>query len=547
MREQIFIGGAWPYANGFMHVGHLAALLPADIMARYFRQKGAKVLYVSGSDTHGTPITLRAKNNGVSPNDIVDYFDGYFRSDFERLDFSYDLYTTTETSFHKSHVQKYLTEINKNGYMYEREDDEAFCPSCNTFLADRELIGTCPVCGSQADAEQCPNCLTNLSPAELKDKKCKTCHGEIVYKKNKHLYFALSKFASKLTKFVEENKSHWRLTTINESEKYLKQGLPDRALTRQLNWGIEIPFPGFEDKRMYVWFEAVLGYLTAGERIMQERGEDFASFIRDKNTKCYYVHGKDNITFHTIILPALLEAIDPTIRKPDNIVACEYVNISGDKMSKSKGNLVTVGALLENFSSDSIRYFFMYFNPEKKDMSFSVEDFVDIHNKHLVGGYGNFVNRNLSFLVKKFNGELPQIDVAPEVIATVQNAYKKIGELIESGENRAAVEEMFLLIKYANKFYDDNAPWTLYSTDKPAFDRVTSSCLYLIANLANITAPLMPKAANKVFEFLGIKQGDWAPINYNPDKKLENISVLFNRIMPSDVDLTKGPQNKYDK
>lgn len=545
MKEQIFIGGAWPYANNSIHVGHLAALLPGDVLARYFRQKGAEVIYVSGSDCHGTPITERAKKNGVSPEKIASHYADEVKKNFEDLSFSYDLYTNTMHPYHKARVQEFVKIINDKGYIYSKEEDEDYCSTCKTFVSDRQLIGTCPICGHECNGDQCDNCLTSLTPDMLLNKRCKTCGQPTTTKKNKHLYFALSELSEAISKFVEENKDAWRPTTVNETVKYLKEGLRDRALTRQLDWGVEIPIEGYDDKRMYVWFEAVLGYFTAGERVAKERGEDFYKFITDKNTKSYYVHGKDNIVFHTIILPGLLEAIDPKICKPQMIVACEYLNMGNDKMSKSKGNIITVNSLLENFDSDSIRYYFILNNPEKKDGSFSIEDFIDTHNKHLVGGYGNFVNRNLSFLVKRFGGVLPEPQIDENVKITVKEAYDKIGSLIEKGENKAAAEEMYLLIKYANKFYDESAPWTLYENNKPEFDRVTSNCLYLIANIANITAPLMPKAAAKVKAFLGVKESGWGEAQYDPSVKLENISVLFNRIQPADVDLSKGAGDTF--
>lgn len=545
MKEQIFIGGAWPYANNSIHVGHLAALLPGDILARFFRQKGEEVIYVSGSDCHGTPITERAKKNGVSPEKIARHYADEVKKNFEELSFSYDLYTDTMHPYHKARVQEFVKIINEKGYIYSKEEEEDYCASCGKFVSDRELIGTCPICGAECNGDQCDKCLTALSPDMLLNKRCKTCGQKTITKKNKHLYFALSEFSDAISKFVEENKDAWRPTTINETVKYLKEGLRDRALTRQLDWGVEIPIDGFEDKRMYVWFEAVLGYFTAGERVAKERGEDFYKFITDKNTKSYYVHGKDNIVFHTIILPALLEAIDPEINKPNMVVACEYLNMGNDKMSKSKGNIITVNSLLANFDSDSIRYYFILNNPEKKDGSFSIEDFIDTHNKHLVGGYGNFVNRNLSFLVKRFGGEVPKLELDKSVREVVFEAYKKIGQLIEKGENKAAAEEMYLLIKFANKFYDESAPWTLYENNKPQFDRVTSNCLYLIANIANITSPLMPKAAEKVKSYLGVKDCGWGEAFYDEAVKLENISVLFNRIQPADVDLSKNAGDTF--
>lgn len=539
-KRQIFIGGAWPYANNSLHVGHLAALLPGDIIARYFRKSGDNVLYVSGSDCHGTPITLRANKLGTSPEVIANHYDAEFRQNFLDLDFSYDLYSATTSEYHKKRVQDFLLEVKKNGYLFEREELEDFCECCNKFVSDREIVGICPICGAVCDGDQCDKCLTSLTPSQLKDKKCKICNSSTTEKTNKHLYFSLSAFNEIIEKYVQENENLWRNTAVNETKKYLKEGLKDRALTRQLNWGVKLPFEGFDDKRVYVWFEAVLGYLTAGEQVAKQQNFDFDLVLKNPKTTCYYVHGKDNIVFHTIILPALLQAIDEKYEKPKMIVSCEYVNIAGDKMSKSKGNLITVNSLLENFASDSIRYFFSYNNPERRDTSFSIDDFIEIHNKHLVGGYGNFVNRNLSFLFKKYNGIVPKLCLFDEVKQKVDECYEKCKEFYEKGDVKEASQEIYSLIQFSNKFYDESKPWTLYENEKEEFDKVTSNCLYLICNIANISQPIMPKAARKVKEFLGVGENDFSAVSYDENIVLKDISILFERINAKDVDLTKG-------
>jgi methionyl-tRNA synthetase len=278
----------------------------------------------------------------------------------------------------------------------------------------------------------------------------------------------LSALQDKVRAYVDSNKENWRPTTINESNKYLDQGLKDRAITRDLNWGIPVPFPGYENKRLYVWVEAVMGYLTAGEQACDSLGLDFEKFITNPDMTSYYSHGKDNIVFHTIILPALIMAIDDNMNKPNMIIACEYINVNNEKMSKSKGNLTSVNTLLANFDSDSIRYYFTFNNPERKDASFSLDDFISTHNKMIVGGYGNFVNRNLAFLAKKFDGVLPKLSLDKEVEEETKNAYKKIGELIEKGELKTAALEAYYFVQFANKYYDKNTPWVLANTDKDA-------------------------------------------------------------------------------
>ncbi len=542
MDKNIFIGGAWPYANNSLHIGHLAALLPGDILARFFRKNGNKTLYVSGSDCHGTPITVRAEKLGVNPQVIAKHYHNEFTQNFKDLDFSYDMYTNTMTDYHSDYVRQKLVEIDKNKYLYSKTEDEDFCPNCNKFVTDREVVGICPICGAVANGDQCDKCLTALTPSDLKDKKCKKCGQNTVLKPNKHLYFELSKLAPAVQAYFEENKNTWRPTAINETQKYLKEGLRDRAITRSLNWGIELPFDGYDDKRMYVWFDAVLGYFSAGKLVGEQHGFDFENLIRDKNTLSYYVHGKDNIVFHTVILPGLLHSIDEKINKPQMIVSCEYVNMNGEKMSKSKGNLITVNTLLANFDSDSIRYYFILNNPERKDSVFSLDDFVSIHNKHLVGGYGNFVNRNLAFLCKKFEGKLPELNLDAEVKSEVEKTYLEVGKLLEQGETKTAITRLYDYVQFANRYYDQNTPWTLAKEENlDNFWRVTSNCVYMIANMANLYEPFMPKRAKVIKDVLKIDQDTkWEPISYNPDVKLENVSILFERIDINNVDLTKN-------
>lgn len=543
--KNIFIGGAWPYANNSLHVGHLAALLPGDIIARYYRKKGNKVLYVSGSDCHGTPITIRAEKLGIESDQISTHYDAEFRQNFKDLHFSYDLFANTMVPNHSQLVQDNLKKIFANGYLYEKIEKEDFCEYCNKFRSDREVIGTCPICGSTANGDQCDKCLTALTPDMLKDKTCKTCGAKTTLRDNKHLYFKMSSLSNEINQYFEENKSNWRQTAINETSKYLKEGLRDRAVTRTLEWGIPLPFEGFDDKRVYVWIEAVMGYLSAGKKVCDEQGINFEELKKDKNTLSYYIHGKDNIVFHTIILPALLHAIDKDINKPQMIISSEYVNYNNEKMSKSKGNLISVNSLLANFDADSIRYYFIYNNPERKDSSFNVEDFISVHNKHLVGGFGNFVNRNLAFLQKKFEGKLPNLQLDQKIKDIVQNLYDEIGNLIERGELKESTAKLFDFVQFANKYYDSNTPWIHAKTNLEEFDRITSNCLYMISNMANLYEPFTPEKCKILKNLLGISQSEWKPVCYDQNQIINNTPILFDRLNPEDIDLTKNSGDTF--
>lgn len=544
--KNIFIGGAWPYANNSLHIGHLAALLPGDILARFFRKNGNKVLYVSGSDCHGTPITVRADRLGVNAEDIASHYDKEFRQNFNDLEFSYDLYTNTMTQYHEKVVKNNLQKIFNNGYLYPKTEKEDYCEHCGKFISDREISGICPICGAVADGDQCDKCLTALTPDMLKNKTCKLCKNPTTVKDNTHLYFKLSSCQNAVEKLFNKYKENWRPTAVNETAKYLKQGLIDRAITRSLNWGIKLPFDGYDDKRVYVWIEAVMGYLSAGEQAASAKGIDFNEFMHDKNTVSYYVHGKDNIVFHTIILPALLGAIDNNLSMPERIISCEYVNLGGDKMSKSKGNLITVNTLLANFDPDSIRYYFCLNNPERRDSSFDLNDYVSIHNKHLVGGYGNFVNRNLSFLAKKFEGKLPELQLDQEVKNVVEKTYKEIAYLFEQGEIKEATTKLYDYVQYANKYYDTNEPWVLSKTDLEKFNKITSNCIYLMANMANLYEPIMPKRAKMLADLLGFSLDNFTPVEYDSSKVIENLPLLFQRLDLEQIDMEKGAQDTFN-
>ncbi len=542
MNKNIFIGGAWPYANNSLHVGHLAALLPGDAIARYFRQNGDNVIYVSGTDSHGTPITEKAKKEKISPELISQHYHEEFQKNFEDLDFSYDLYTSTMTPYHAKLVQEYLRKIMDNGYIYQKQELQDFCPNCNTFLSDREIIGVCPHCGGKAKGDQCDECSATLNASEVLEKKCSTCQHETIQKPNTHLYFSLSKFQDRIKELNESRKGQWRYNATNETYKFLDMGLIDRAVTRQLPWGIDVPFEGFEDKKIYVWIEAVLGYLTAGQKVAEERNIDFKNFMKKGNVVSYYSHGKDNIPFHTVIFPALLMAIDNDINLPDYIISSEYVNMNNEKMSKSKGNLISVNNLIKLFPKDSIRYYMLANGPETKDINFSLDDFVQNHNKFLVGVLGNFINRNLSYINKKFEGKIPNGKIDDNIRNLTTETFNKVGSLIEHGKLRQAVETIISYVSAGNKYYDDQKPWVQVTEDIGGFNNTTYTCVYMMANIANLFAPFIPQTCSKIKEKLNLdSKFVWEPVEIGKDITITNNDLLFERLTLEQI------QNKYEE
>lgn len=530
MKRNVLIGGAWPYANYLLHIGHFAALLPGDVLARYYRLCNDNVVFVSGTDSHGTPITERARKEGKTPKKIAYHYHDEFIKSLEKADFSYDLFSITDSEFHKDRVKKYITTLYDKGYIYAKETDEDYCQECNKFLSDREIIGKCKYCGGEAKGDQCDKCFRTLEPNDLLERKCSNCGKEPITKKNKHLYFKLSAFQDAVTKLVKDNEIIWRKNAVNESKKFLNMGLLDRACTRQLDWGIEVPVEGYEDKRIYVWIEAVLGYITTCEQVLIDRKQDFHKFITDPNLISYYVHGKDNIPFHTIIYPALLMGIDKDMKLPTYIISSEYMNMNDEKMSKSKGNLITVNEMIDEYGADTSRYFMIAYGPEKKDSNFTKEDLVNAHNKFLVGTLGNFINRNVSFINKKFDGLVANSIIDEDIRNLTINTYKEVGTLIEKGELKTAIEKVFDYIIAGNKYYDASAPWLLVKDNIDKFNEVTYTCMYMIANISNLINPFMPEASLRIKKLFTMKEVSWEEITLAGDIKLNDIGLLFERI-----------------
>ena len=530
MKRKILIGGAWPYANYLLHIGHLAALLPGDVIARYYRKCGDEVIYVSGSDMHGTPITQRSKKEGKTPLEISSFYHNEDVNTFNSYKFTYDLYTNTESDVHKENVKKIVKLLNDNGYIYEKEELQDYCENCKCFLSDREIVGTCPHCGSKCDGDQCDNCLSSLETSEVLDKHCKNCGNSSSLKSNKHLYFKLSDFQNDIQKLVDERKTVWRRQAVGETNKFLSMGLIDRAITRQLDWGVEVPIDGYEDKRIYVWFEAVLGYLTACEEVCNKKGINFEEFITDKNLISYYIHGKDNIPFHTVIYPSLLLAMKKNYNLPNKIICSGYMNINNEKMSKSKGNLLTANEFVEKYGVDSARYYLIANGPEKKDVNFSIDDYITVHNKFLVGVLGNFVNRNLSFIKKKFDSIVKSGNIDSNIIDLTKETYKNVGRLIEEGELRSAIETIMDYVTSGNKYYDDNEPWNLAKNNIDKFNDVTYTCVYMMANIANMVSPFMPNTSDKISELLKTPNDTFEEVMISGDITIGDLPLLFNRI-----------------
>ncbi|MDF2543303.1 MAG: methionine--tRNA ligase [Herbinix sp.] len=527
MSKYILIGGAWPYANGSLHIGHIAALLPGDVIARYHRAIGNKVVYVSGSDCHGTPVTIRAIQEHKTPKEISDQYHDEFDTVFQKLGFRYDLYGKTSSDSHKKFVTDFHQTLYQSQYVYEKTIPQVYCNHCMTFLTDRNVIGTCPDCGAAARGDQCDGCGTVLEAGNLLHPKCQICGENAVYRETTHLYIAISRLEEELRNFLEKH-PHWRKNAIAFTRRYIEEGLRDRAITRDLNWGIEVPFEGYEDKKIYIWAENVLGYLSMSYEVCKEKGYDFNE-LWGEQAKHYYIHGKDNIPFHTIILPSLLLAHGGPYRLPDEIISSEYLTLEGRKISTSQNWAIWAKDIVDRYDTDSLRYFFIANGPEKRDTDFSWHEYFNNHNSELLGAYGNFVSRTLIFVQKYFEGLIPTGILEEEIKDRLQNLYINIGDKIDQGNLKDALNEVFDFIRLTNKYYDTWEPWKTRNDDISQCKQTIYTCVQIIANLAVVLSPFLPISSEKLSDWLNLSD-QWELQSVPEGYTIPEIGHLFERL-----------------
>lgn len=533
MKRNILIGGAWPYANGSLHIGHIAALLPGDVLARYHRACGDQVYFVSGSDCHGTPVAVRARKEGKTPQEISGFYHDEFVQCFDKLGFSYDCYTRTSDERHKQFVREFHARLYRSEFVYEKETPQAYCEKCESFLADRFVTGICPTCHKEARGDQCDDCGTMLEPENLISPVCAVCGSPVSFRKSRHLYIAISKMEEALRTLVD-NASLWRKNAVSFTKRYIREGLRDRALTRDLEWGIDVPLEGYDGKTIYIWAENVLGYLSASKCVAEERGTDFSA-LWGEEAKHYYVHGKDNIPFHTIILPALMIANGGGWHLPDQIVSSEYLTLEGRKISTSQNYAIWVKDIIDRYDPDSIRYFFLANGPEKKDADFSWREFVNSHNGELLGAYGNFVNRSLAFIRKYWNGVVPGGRTNAGIASAIASLYQTTGSLIEKGAFKDALNGIFEFVRQANKYFDTETPWITRTSDQEACRNTLYQCVQMIANLAVLLRPFLPFSSEKICGWLSLDD-KWQLHEVQGGYYLPEIQILFERIDKSAVE-----------
>jgi methionyl-tRNA synthetase len=521
---KVLIGGAWPYANGPLHIGHIAGLLPGDVIARYYRTNGDDVYYVSGSDCHGTPVIIRAGQEGKTPEEISDRYHKEFMYCFEKLGFSYDYYGKTTQPEHVEFVKDFHKKLYESDYVYEKETLKAYCSECGRFLPDRYVKGVCPKCGAKSRGDQCDHCGSVMEPELLLEPECSICGRMPEFRKTKHLYIATSKLEPKIRELLYSQKG-WRKNAVSFTMRYLDEGLRDRALTRDLDWGIQVPKEGYDDKKIYIWAENVLGYLSMSKIVAKKRGEAFKD-LWGKDALHYYIHAKDNIPFHTIILPALIMAHGEELHLPDYIISNEYLTLEGRKISTSDNWAIWVKDIIDHYDPDSLRYFLITNGPEKKDTDFSWHNYVKVHNGELLGNYGNFINRTLVFIEKYYDGVVPAGIFPINIVNELNKLYMDAGKFIREGKLKEALSEIFQYIRFANKYFDAQMPWITRNEDKNKCANTMYTCVQLVVNFANLLEPFLPFSSEKVLGWFDMKP-DWN-IRFVPaGTKFKEAEILF--------------------
>ncbi len=536
---------AWPYVNNVPHLGTILPLLSADIYARFLRMKGHDVVYVTGSDEHGTPIEREARFRGVDPYEYASQIHEYDVKLFEGFGIEFSNYTRTENPVHKEFVQQVWRKIYENGYIFTQEDVLPYCPKCSIFLPDRFVEGTCPYCGyPKARGDQCDECGRLLHPSQLINPRCVFCGSKPVQRSTKHWFFDLPKLESKVREWLEN--SSLPENVKKASLGWMAEGLKPRSVTRDNRWGIQAPFPGSEGKTIYVWFDAVLGYLSATKEYFLKREGDpekWKEYWMDPETRTVYFMGKDNIPFHAIILPAILMATHEPYVLPHNIASTEYLLYKGEQFSKSRGIGVWVDEALEIAPADYWRWVLSRLRPEQKDISFTWEEFYRIVNSELNDDIGNYVHRVLSFIKSRYRGVVPEPgdmdSVDEEFKRKIEEVPRRAGEFLEQARIKPATEAILDLPRAGNQYLNARAPWDTYKTDPSSAATTIWLAVNAVRSIAVMLAPFMPSAAQRLWEMLGMEgrvhQQKWdtaSQLLVRPGHRIGKPRPLFAKLPP---------------
>jgi len=553
MREssRYTVTAALPYANGPVHIGHLAGVyLPADIFARYMRKIGNEVLYVCGSDEHGVPITLKAKKLGVSPEHIIDKYHKTIKKSFDDFGISFDIYSRTSNDEHHSTAQNFFLKLIEKKLLVEKNTDEFYDVKEETFLADRYIMGTCPFCEhGEAYGDQCEKCGTSLDPSELINPTSAISGGKLTKKKTKHWYLPLGNYESFLKDWIiTKNKSFWKSNVVGQCKSWIESGLRERAVTRDLEWGVKVPLKTESNKVLYVWFDAPIGYISATKSWAKKNNKDWKKYWKNTETKLVHFIGKDNIVFHCIIFPSMLKAHGEFIL-PHNVPANEFLNLEGKKISTSKNWAVWLNEYIADFPNkqDVLRYVLCTNAPENKDNDFTWLDFQTKNNSELVAILGNFINRVFVLCHKYWNGKVPKINqihsTDSEVIDLIKITSEKISQNIENYKFRFAIQKFMELARIGNKYLADTEPWKQFKNEdtKHRTETILHIAIQITAVISITSEPFMPFTSKKIKNMLNILNPKWkeaGKINIIAENhKLNKPELLFSKIEDSEIEI----------
>jgi methionyl-tRNA synthetase len=536
------VTSALPYANGPIHIGHLAGVyIPADIYVRYLRSKGEDVLFIGGSDEHGVPITIKARQQKITPQEVVDRYHFIIKDSFEKFGISFDIYSRTSNPIHHETASDFFTTLYDKGEFLEKTTLQYFDEEQGQFLADRYITGQCPHCGyEKAYGDQCENCGTSLNPTDLINPRSTLSGKSPVMKETKHWYLPLDKYQDWLKEWIlEGHKDDWKPNVYGQCKSWLDQGLQPRAVTRDLDWGVKVPLPEAEGKVLYVWFDAPIGYISATREWAQQQGKDWKIWWKDRDTRLIHFIGKDNIVFHCIIFPSMLKQ-EGTYILPDNVPAFEFMNLEGDKISTSRNWAVWLHEYLDEFpgKQDVLRYVLTTNAPETKDNDFTWKDLQARNNNELLSIFGNFVNRTMVLAHKFFDGITPGLstmtDLDRNVLAEIPGYPGRIGDSLGNFRFREALSQMMNLARLGNKYLTDAEPWKIIKTDPERVKTILNISLQICANLAIVSEPFLPFTAARLVKMLNMPVLKWPDAGktglLQPGHQLNQPEYLFDKI-----------------
>ena len=496
---KVVVGNAWPYANGPLHIGRISSWLPGDVIARYHRAKGDEVIFVSGSDCHGELVLKKANAIKKTPKFVSDYYHEKFKKNFDDLDFSFDNFAKTSDDYHKEQVKTFIEVLYSKGLIYSKNVEIHFCENCNEEIGDRFI----------------------------ENDKHTACGKRVSIKSVDKLFFKLSTFENYLEGLVSKD-NEWRENAIKLTRRYLDEGLRDRVLSRDIEWGIEIPIEDFTDKKVFVWIEAVMGYMTASKNVIERRNENFEEYWNSEEARVYLFHGKENIPFHTIIMPSIIAGLG--YEKCNlRMLSSEHMDLEGKKFSSNRNWVVWLDHLLKSYDTDTIRYYLLTHGAERRNSNFTWREFINTHNTELLGVYGNFINRTLSFIDKYYNGKLPRQRINKCMESLMKEVYVSTSENLEKGNLGQVSKDILNLAIKGNEYFDNEKPWIAFRNDPSRCKEVIYNCALIVLNLANMLNPIIPKTAEKIRKMINTDS-----ISYEFETteifEIQKVEFLFTRI-----------------